>query len=72
MAYQMLKSHMVAHGDNQASLAAALGISLSRFNAKLNRTQGADFTLREIREIKRYYHLTPDDVDQIFFTDKVS
>lgn len=62
-----LKAQMKAHGDTQASLAASIGISLSRLNAKLNRTAGAEFDVAEIRAIKKRYNLSAEEVDNIFF-----
>ena len=67
-----LVSVMKKHGDNQADLAEYIGISLQRFNAKLNGTDGAVFTQPEIKKVKWKYNLTADDVDLIFFTDDVS
>lgn len=53
-------------------LADALDLSLTRTNAKINETDGAEFTKREITIIKIRYHLTAEEVDQIFFAEKVS
>ena len=63
---------MYANGDTQETLATAIGLSTSRFNAKLNETGGAEFTQGEIRRIKKRYELTPSDIDEIFFTENVS
>ena len=63
---------MKLFGDTQADLADALGISLSRTNAKINETDGAEFTKREIAIIKFRYHLNAEEVDAIFFAEKVS
>lgn len=65
---RQLKARMKEHGDTQATLSKAIGLSLSRFNAKLNRTGGAEFDVAEIRAIKRLYGLSPEEVDNIFFT----
>lgn len=62
----LLESKMKLHGDNQSKLADALGISLQRFNAKLNQTDGAQFTQGEIRKVKERYNLTGEEVDEIF------
>ncbi|MCZ9313134.1 MAG: hypothetical protein O0V67_07130 [Methanocorpusculum sp.] len=62
-----LISVMKLHGDTQESLADAIGISLSRLNAKINQTGGAEFTMGEIRIIKIRYNLTSQEVDEIFF-----
>lgn len=66
----MLVSKMKLFGDNQIDLANALGISLTRLNAKINETDGAQFVQREIATVRLRYHLTPDEVDQIFFAQK--
>ena len=63
----MFISKMKLFGDTQNSLAEALGISLSRLNAKINETDGAEFTQGEIKKIKIRYHLTAEEVDAIFF-----
>lgn len=65
-------SKMKLFGDTQESLADAIGLSLSRLNAKINETGGAEFTKGEITIIKTRYHLTAEEVDAIFFTPKVS
>lgn len=63
---QMLAGILAAHGDTQATLAAILGLSLSRINAKINANR-AQFTQAEITEIKNHYGLTANEVDNIFF-----
>jgi DNA-binding XRE family transcriptional regulator len=63
---------MKLFGDTQKSLADALGISLTSLNAKINETDGAEFRQHEITAIKIRYNLTAEEVDQIFFTQKVS
>lgn len=68
----LLISKMKLFGDTQQMLADALDLSLTRTNAKINETDGAEFTKREITIIKIRYHLTADEVDQIFFAEKVS
>ena len=67
----MLISKMKLFGDTQKDLAVALGLSLVRTNAKINGTDGAEFTMGEIKIIKIRYRLTADEVDQIFFKDNV-
>ena len=67
-----LNSHMALHSDTQKSLAESLGLSLSRLNAKLNQTCGAEFTLSEMMGIVRRYGLTPEEGGAIFFTEEVS
>lgn len=68
----LLESKMKLFGDRQEDLAEAIGISLARFNAKLNETNGAQFTQDEIKKIKARYHLTGEEVDAIFFNIDVS
>ena len=67
----LLRSQMVKNGDTQDTLAAAMGISLSRLNAKINSNK-AEFRQNEILFIKRRYNLSPEEVDAIFFNPKVS
>ncbi len=69
---QKLVGIMYGNGDRQEDLANAIGISLQRFNAKLNETGGAEFTQGEIQRIKERYNLSSDDIDDIFFTSFVS
>lgn len=68
----LLKAEMSRYEDTQATLAKALGISLSRLNAKINETGGAEFTQTEILFIKERYRLDPSAIDSIFFAEKVS
>lgn len=51
----------------QEDVANKNGLSLSRFNAKLNETGGAEFSLGEVRSMKNLFKLEPEQVDQIFF-----
>lgn len=64
----LFKSAMVEHDDTQLTLANALGISLSRCNAKINERNNAAFTQSEIAFIINRYHLTNDRAMEIFFT----
>jgi len=68
---KLLRSAMVKHGDTQSDLAEAMGISLSRLNAKIN-NNGAEFKQTEIMFIKQRYKLTAKEVNEIFFNPKVS
>ena len=63
---QLFKAFLAKNGDTQQQLAAALGISLSNLNAKINST-GASFRQNEIIAIKNRYHMTPEEVDAVFF-----
>lgn len=65
----LLISKMKLFGDTQQMLADALGLSLNRTNAKINETDGAEFTQSEIKIIMIRYNLTPDEVVQIFLTE---
>lgn len=69
---QLLRSYMVRGGDTQASLACAMSISLSRINAKINRTGGAEFTQGEISFIAGRYNMSAKELDAVFFGKKVS
>ena len=67
----LLSSVMVKNRDTQAKLAAAIGLSLSRFNAKINEREGAAFTQTEMAFIIKRYHLTNDEAMEIFFAKEV-
>ena len=68
----LLKSFIVRYDKTQFNLARAMGISLSRLNAKINESNGAEFTQGEICFIKNRNRLSNRDVSNIFFTSKVS
>lgn len=68
----LLKGEIRARSMTQEDVASKIGVSLSRFNAKLNNTGGAEFSLGEVRAIKSLLCLDSDAVDTIFFDDKVS
>lgn len=68
----MFVSKMKLFGDTQSILAEALGIGLPTLNAKINETNGAEFRQSEIKFFRDRWHLTPEEVDQIFFAEKVS
>lgn len=63
----MLESVMKLHGDTGGDLAKYLGIARPTFSAKINETNGAEFTQGEIRKIKEKYSLNSEDVNLIFF-----
>lgn len=67
-----LEAMMKKHGDTGGSLAEYLGVTRSTFSAKLNETNGREFTQGEITKIKTRYELTAEEVDSIFFAVKVS
>ena len=67
-----LESVMKLNGDTGKTLSMYLGIARSTFSAKLNETNGAEFTQGEISAIREKYNLTADEVVGIFFAKKVS
>ena len=71
MRSQMLKGLIKIHDGKQSVLADAMGLSLSRLNAKINETD-AEFTQSEIVFIRDRYHLTTAEVTDIFFSPEVS
>lgn len=68
----LLESEMKKHGDTGTMLASFLGMARSTFSAKINETNGAEFTQREIVKIKKKYSLDAEKIDKIFFDPKVS
>ena len=62
----MLISKIKLFGERQQDLADALGISLQSVNAKINGTNGAEFSASQITIIMVRYKLTPEEVVQIF------
>lgn len=69
---KLLRSEMVLHDDTNSTLATALGITPQSLSAKINETNGAEFTQGEIGTIRARYNLTDEKVIAIFFTDCVS
>lgn len=63
----LLKGKFKEFGMTQADVANKIGLSLSRFNAKLNENDGAEFSLGEARSLKELFSLTTEQVDEIFF-----
>ena len=62
-----LKGLIVANDGKQEVLAAAMGLSLSRLNAKINE-QDAEFNKSEIAFIRDRYKMSRKQVMDIFFT----
>ncbi|MCX4378471.1 MAG: hypothetical protein OSJ61_20210 [Lachnospiraceae bacterium] len=62
-----LESVMKLHGDTGTSLAKYLGMARPTFSAKINETNGAEFTQGEIAMIKQKYSLSAENVIAIFF-----
>ena len=50
----------------QQEVAKRIGVSLSRFNAKLNGTGGAEFNLHEAQAIQQLLDLTEEQAYEIF------
>lgn len=69
---KLLRSEMVLHDDTNSTLAAALGITPQSFSAKMNETNGAEFTQGEMGIIRVRYSLTDKKFIAIFFADCVS
>ena len=67
-----LRSKMVLFGDTNTTLGKALGIAYQTFSAKINTTNGAEFTQGEIQIMKDRYNLTAEEIDEIFFNQEVS
>lgn len=61
-----LKSVMILHGDTNKDIAFLLGISEQSVSCKINEN-GTEFKQGEIAKIKDKYHLSPAEVDAIFF-----
>ena len=68
----ILESVMKFNGDNGGTLSNYLGIARSTFSAKINETNGAEFTQNEILKIKDKYNLDANMIMDIFFTKQVS
>jgi len=68
---QLLKGFIKMHDGSQSVLADAMGLSLSRLNAKINET-GAEFSQTEIAFIRDRYKLSASEITDIFFNDNVS
>ena len=65
---QLLWSKMALYGDTNEDLAKALDLSPQRLSAKINSTNGAEFTQSEISIIKERYNLTDAEVVDIFLS----
>lgn len=63
----LLKGKMMERGMTQEEVAKKIGISLSRFNAKLNETGGAEFSLGEVKSLIELFRLSAKQIDQTFF-----
>lgn len=65
----MYRSKMALYGDTNESIAAYLNITPQRNSAKVNGTNGAEYTQGEISLLKKRWNLTASEVDSIFFAD---
>ena len=62
---QLLKGLIKMHDGSQSVLADAMGLSLSRLNAKINETS-AEVSQNEIIFIRDRYKLSPEQVSDVF------
>ncbi len=67
MNINLLKGKIRENGLTQADVADRMGVSLSRFNAKLNGRGGAEFSLGEVQALRDMLSLTVKQTEQIFF-----
>ena len=58
---------MVLNGDTLATLSEVVGCTKETLSKKINEWEGSEFTQSEIKAVKDYYNLTPQEVDSIFF-----
>lgn len=64
-----LKGKIVESGLNQTWIAEQLGMTLATFNYKVNNK--TEFKASEIKKLAEILHLTANEVNEIFFADKV-
>lgn len=64
---RLLRSVMVLHNDTNKDLADFLGISEVSVSNKINEV-GTEFRQGEIALIKKRYNLSPEQVEEIFFS----
>lgn len=65
---QRLRKVLERYGHNQNNLAELLCVTYQSISIKLNGHN--DFTQTEIYKIKKYYNLTAEEIDTIFFNDE--
>lgn len=58
------------HGQTKEDVAAIIGVNPATLYRKISGV--SDFTRREIQTISRAYSLTADDINNIFFADKLA
>lgn len=61
----LLKSKMVLHGDNITTLADKLDVSRQTLSLKIDGI--SDFKLSEVKKIRLMYHLTDEEMLEVFF-----
>lgn len=66
---EKLKGKIVENGLTQEQLADMLGITIATFNYKVNNK--SEFKASEIKKLASVLHLTDEEVNAIFFADKV-
>ncbi len=66
----LLRSVIVAHGDNMGKLAEAMGMQQSALSNRVNGL--VEFRQGEINFIRHRYNLTPEQMQDIFFAEVVS
>ena len=62
-----IKSLMVLNGDTLVTLSEVIGCTKETLSRKINEWEGSEFTQSEIKAIRDYYNLTPEEVNAIFF-----
>lgn len=65
MDMNLLRYFMGLHGDNQSTLAAAIGLSQSALSARMNGK--TDFRKNEMETIRKRYDLDAENIQRIFF-----
>jgi transcriptional regulator with XRE-family HTH domain len=66
---EKLKGKIVENGLTQEQLAEILGIRIATLNYKVNNK--SEFKASEIKKLAEVLHLTDEEVNTIFFADKV-
>ena len=62
----MLKGKIRERARTQESVAKSIGISVNRFNAKLNETDEAEGSLGEVNALVKVLCMWPEHRDQMF------
>ena len=61
---------VIAEGYNLVTISEKLGISPVTMTRKMSR--GGDFTRAELQQLKKLLNLTDDDLNEIFFAEKLA